>query len=406
MSDGHRDHSDLEQSQQALISRLDQRFRRLCPADQIAILARIAARVLPALSRLFELNSHSNRPQKPELLLPVFRGCLTALGATISKNNETLEAATYAADRIDVFSYLAQNTRFRAESARLACLFVCDQDGARNYFVDSITASLNYLRAATDFDEGRESDAGFIACNAVLNTVKMDFDTIETGSFEISLAERPLWQSSEVPLSLRHRSRSLEKVLIEGGPNWDFWSRWYRMLWHGTPLNLVLQNHVSLIKDDSWQEGGNALARRIEEIEYRTELSLKLDQFYDLLREQHSLRGIGHNNPPSDVSTQSVRQAIPQELTDHLTLIEEQIVEPAPSRENLAKTRNWLLEVLSQSSLWAFKKAELGVDEFAKATGKLAGGATIAWILSHSASIRNGLSGVVEALVAWINAIV
>lgn len=75
--------------------------------------------------------------------------------------------------------------------------------------------------------------------------------------------EDPLWHGSENPLA----DMWMESLpILRNTPGGEFWIDWYQRALDGQPQNWPMLRDIALIEDDLWQQGGNALDRRITEI--------------------------------------------------------------------------------------------------------------------------------------------
>ncbi|MEM7631024.1 MAG: hypothetical protein AAF227_03255, partial [Pseudomonadota bacterium] len=125
---------------------------------------------------------------------------------------------------------------------------------------------------------------------------------------------------------------------------WGFWARWYDGMLHGAPMDWEVQQEVALIPDEVWTEGPTAVAREIEKIEAKYDLLSKIENFEGEDTAQVNRRGIGGNNPPTEIND----PAIIREITiiwDVVHDLKEEVQEETPSKAKIER----LADLLSAS---------------------------------------------------------
>ena len=78
----------------------------------------------------------------------------------------------------------------------------------------------------------------------------------------------PLWSDSvDDSNALSVKELGTEWLEINSDPTWAFWRKWYQGFLDGRPIDWELQSQVALIDDAVWEDGPEAVAQAIREIE-------------------------------------------------------------------------------------------------------------------------------------------
>jgi hypothetical protein len=108
----------------------------------------------------------------------------------------------------------------------------------------------------------------------------------------------PLWPNGAMPEGLRADYEKLQAFWDADLETWGFWARWYDGMLRGAPLDWELQRAIALIDDRVWNEGPEAVAAEIREIEENL-ISERLPQaeeiIFDMDRAQFATRPISVN---------------------------------------------------------------------------------------------------------------
>lgn len=174
------------------------------------------------------------------------------------------------------------------------------------------------------------------------------------------IADHPLWLYN--PFAAESVSELNRKLT---GIGWSFWSRWYERAMAGDPLPWDLQREVALIPDEIWQQGPEAVAERIAEIEARFEVKRAIAD----LRTKNgrsaspSRYGIGGNSPPEEIETpEELRQPIVKIWTG-VEQIEQEVFADEPDLAKLERALAAIKAALASCIAWTGRKLDRAVDK-------------------------------------------
>ncbi len=219
-------------------------FETQPPEVAIAIAARASLRVLPKAMANFAPNAIADEVLRTRLA--VFRAVLV-----------TAVAAMYPADQLQQAKRLQDAARAAARSIRAALPLdfavhvITRAADAVNYTVCASIAAVHSAAHSTN----RSATLAANAADAA--RACLDLPTV---------FDAALWPDElEVPKFAQIWADFRDAY--EDDPVWGFWVKWYAAMWHGAPLDWDLQTQIALIDDTIWEQGPEAVANKIREIE-------------------------------------------------------------------------------------------------------------------------------------------
>ncbi|MBO6789678.1 MAG: hypothetical protein JJ894_03990 [Dinoroseobacter sp.] len=227
-------------------------FKTQPPEVAIAIAARASLRLLPTVMGNFAPNANADKVLG--MRLAVFRATLVSAAR-----------AMCPADQIQQAKRLQDAARAAARAARF--VYTDDSAGAAARAFRSATAAERAAKAeaaaAISFVLSRGS-AGAAATPSASAT-----DAARAGDDLPAVFDAALWPDESEAPELAQGWASFRDT-YEQDPVWGFWVKWYAAMWHGTPLDWALQTQIALIDNAIWEQGPEAVADKIREIEARS----------------------------------------------------------------------------------------------------------------------------------------
>ncbi len=212
----------------------------------------------------------------------------------------------------------------------------------------------------------------------------------------LDIEARPLWPDT-APEGVVDRDQTVRANWSRNPQTWSFWLRWWEGVLSGNHLDWELQREVALIPDAIWQQGPEAVARAISDIEARqglfrevTYLRMQVEALHARLTADAEAGPAhrGHNNPPELVEVPEVVAAQVAELIPVLREAEQELARPVPDKT-----------LLSRFASYCLKTADNFVQEATKALGKRAGDAMLAYFAVEP--IVNGLVKLARDVMAY-----
>lgn len=209
-----------------------------------AIAARAAIRLLPAAMPISDARFDTS--DKESFLLAFSRAALTssvvsALG--ITEKTRLQKAADSAKSAV----------RFYGSATETAITAACANKSTEQQIYTLVTSVYSMSKDRTSAEKSTQA--------AVANdAVKL----LTTKPQEVFTS--PLWPKDGEVENLTVSCKMFETRPDPDG-TWSFWRRWYHGMLEGQPVDWDLQLQVALIDDAIWEEGPEAIARAIREIE-------------------------------------------------------------------------------------------------------------------------------------------
>ncbi len=227
--------------------------------DSIAIAARVALRVIPALSRL-NLRITTRRG----MFLSCFRAGSISWNATEITITEIKNLAALASLAAHAHTQAAVNIIHIADVGFAAIAAAREAAGA------AINATYAFGYAA---DTAVHADTAYTAINPaayvnIWDSINADITALENGQTSSELAIAPLWPDG-VPKKIDTRWQKLKSTLLKfPDENWQVWTDWYEARLKGGPFNAELEEARALLPDKLWKQGPKVvnaeIARLIE----------------------------------------------------------------------------------------------------------------------------------------------
>lgn len=229
--------------------------------DAVAVAARAALRALP----IYWNWSLSERAREVGLTaLPVLRSALTTCVAAVSP---ALRLKKIAADATAYTYDAGDHADHAAHSANIAVFIAAEVADVADAVHVTTNAAYAVAYAVADATNAVARAATYSAVDAaVWRSVLADCDGLKKGE---DIFTFPLWRDED-PVERVWRDVAQALALPENTPEaWQFWRDWYAAMLDpiANPPNWKLYEQVALIENDVWEEGPEAIAKRIAEIE-------------------------------------------------------------------------------------------------------------------------------------------
>lgn len=240
----------------------------------VAIAHRAAMRVLPLATDLHD------EATAPKVALASMRACLTSGVVVLRRSKELSHAINFADDvaynaskllRGDVYQQAIDATTAACEAVSYSRGLGSAMDQSRDqeavhhsqssYWADIIQIATRAAGLSKDFLLDGPNDELAVVSGAKDPAEKLMHsrnDTLEPFAPIIARAQDP-------------------RNALRGSGPWNFWAKWYARAMVGDPLPWGLQEQVALIPNDIWDAGPEAVAERIQTIEYDYH-GIKLDE--------------------------------------------------------------------------------------------------------------------------------
>lgn len=158
--------------------------------------------------------------------------------------------------------------------------------------------------------------------------------------------------------------------------SWAFWTKWWDAAIAGKPLHWELQREVALIPDAVWQEGPEAVAKAIAEIEARfgllaevATLRGKLQEFEAATALQAFIAHRAHNHPPELLEPEVAVQTQISVMVRALLEAEEDLAKPNPSPALLKRVAGVLVTGAKAIALYCGSLADTALQKGAEEIG-------------------------------------
>ena len=204
-----------------------------------AAAARAALQVFPFVVRVEQIKASQEK-----LALATARAILTAAASSCGSISELRAAARAARSAANAAPRATANGQTLA--ARIAAEYAA---GAACFEADAVSMAAQSIEAAhralPDADQGLE---------------------LEMRATAREILEKPIWPGGQQPASLVSATDKMPDIFA-GGPEWDFWQRWYQSFLDGEPLDWGLQQKIALLPEADWRAGADHIAKKIAELE-------------------------------------------------------------------------------------------------------------------------------------------
>ncbi|MEO1343698.1 MAG: hypothetical protein AAFV74_06055 [Pseudomonadota bacterium] len=222
-----------------------------------------------------------------------------------------------------------------------------------------------------------------------LNDVSLSFD---------KLLSAPAWQNTGEPEWMVSTVGSRDS-LLDAGPEWDFWRRWYRGFLNGDHLDWELQRRVALIEENIWEAGPKAVAAEIARIEAAYEVERRAADVEESASTALSeRRGIGDNNPPSTIDDALITSDSTTIIWAAAQDLREEALADAPKKSRVVKALSAIVGVLKACGLYVATKVDLALDTVIVETIKAARVIGTGWLALNTETVQN----LVQAVVNWL----
>lgn len=295
-------------------------------------------RVLP-LATTFE----SGDVEGPALALKCLRAAL-ATGVVLRNPNATHREVARKSIHSRAHLDVATNAAITSVILGAKCAASID----RSVTVDAVSKAAFAASMATVGGPKRRDRA--------LNEILRDCDgPFEAGQFT------PIRVGVTFRLAQESQAEGNTSFLALGGP-WAFWARWYNAILAGQPLAWDLQERVSLLPDDIWRAGPEAVSESIARIEAEFDLRQRIAEYESdqVLAEQKRL-GMGGNHPPEAIDDPEIRQQT-LIIWDSVKLLKDEVNAVEPDAEHVAGIIERLSAAVKIILAWVGAKADLIVD--------------------------------------------
>jgi hypothetical protein len=208
----------------------------------------------------------------------------------------------------------------------------------------------------------------------------------------------PLWgSSSELDWPKNH----LIPNILESGPEWAFWRRWYQGALKGQPLDWELQRRVTLIDDPIWDAGPLAVAAEIERIEAKFLLEQEIKRLKEQLSQVAAAPIIDrkHNNPPPLEDDANARAEIITLIRTDLDALETEIAETEPDAVEIKLVAQSLWRLAIKIATYCGTKIDIALEAAAKEAGTTGTKWAIRTGVAYFAATQEGTQSV--ARLAW-----
>ncbi len=343
--------------------------------------ARSAARVYPIASHFKTPLEASDQLETIEhLTLVTGRAVLSSFVGAKTPSVEIVaaaKAASHCAEEAGPYPlhYIASSAKFAAAHAACCAPSYAASEAARD-------AAARAGFAATAYWAKTEH-------NAINQDLELDFD---------ALLSTPIWHDVQAPKWLNEFLEDQQNIL-DSGPEWAFWQRWYYSLLKGETLDWELQRRVALIGEEIWETGPKPVAAEIA----RIEAALKVERAAGELKVSaakalSSRRGIGDNHPPSPIDDAlssndgtTIIWAAAQELKAEAQA-------SAPHKGKVLWAVSAIVGVMKACGLYVSKKVDIGLNATIVSACSAAGVAGVAWVTANV----DKLNELIEAISRWL----
>jgi hypothetical protein len=228
--------------------------------EQAILSLRMAARVLPALSRDIEIGT--NPEAVSDILLPHFRQLICGLSYCYFDDTPLKEALRKS---IQVFAAgLSSKQTGASDAAR------CIRDAAASALRLRSAAGKWLAREAMDSSRRILRDgASWDSSYQETLDLYQELERLHQRSDHAATIQRPLW--SDVPQSKNVAGDfiKLKLVLEQNNEDWEFFSHWFESYWRGNEVNWDFMRSVALIPDEIWKSGIAVTAHEIRILQER-----------------------------------------------------------------------------------------------------------------------------------------
>ena len=247
-----------------------------------AIAVRAALRVVPLVCSV----QTDSEPQK-KLALMTFRTVLAsgaaAVGPTPDVRAAAGAAARAAARAADAVTDAAADAAARAADAAARAADAATDAGARaaaraaaratDAAADAATYAAYTSTDVATYAAGAAARAAYAAAAAAARAARAAAGAATYADTTLPAEPHRMLETGVQGLqaiieAAERLSRQDGRIwVLTAGGDWSFWSRWYERAMAGNPLPWDLQREVALIPNEIWEQGPEAVAERIAEIE-------------------------------------------------------------------------------------------------------------------------------------------
>ncbi len=226
-------------------------------AVAVTIAHRAAMRVLP---RWWAWSQTEDARKLDLTALPILRSNIISGVAGKMSNLAVKKAASSAAVAAAADASSSSSSSSSPDAAAYATAYASDAaaDASSSAYASSSPANAAARAARATSSSASASSAS--AAHAIWKYIRSDCESIAGGA---DLLSPPLWQTGENPFEDVWQ----EVVRKVKTPEWAFWIKWYLDALDGRPQNWPMLEQIALIDPEIWDEGAEAVAERIVEIE-------------------------------------------------------------------------------------------------------------------------------------------
>ena len=353
------------------------------PKEQVVLIAaRAAVRVFPVVTRRAE-----GIQLREALALLTARAILTSGVGVKLPTPEVRQAA----DAVAAFVANAAHAPFAARASSSA-----SSSAARAAAAVAAPASSSAPDAVAD-----AADAAFFAADGAAADAA---DAVRAAAFKDvsfvvdTLLPTPIWHDPGEPDWLADALTERDD-LLNAGPEWAFWRKWYQGFLNGTHLDWELQRRVALIEENIWEAGPKAVAAEIARIEAAYEVERRAADVEESASTALSeRRGIGDNNPPSTIDDALITSDSTTIIWAAAQDLREEALADAPKKSRVVKALSAIVGGLKACGLYVATKVDLALDTVIVETIKAARVIGTGWLALNTETVQN----LVQAVVNWL----
>ena len=209
---------------------------------------------------------------------------------------------------------------------------------------------------------------------------------------EDDLLQRPLW-SIPAPDWFREADAAM-RALWQADPAYAFWLRWWDGVLSGHQIDWTLQEKVAtLIPDEVWQQGAEAVAAEIARIEEQLRLLREVERLTEQLASARSeiaaLSRRGHNNPPELVEPVAEIERQASEISKALEEAAQELKSDVPRPSVLRRVGRALLNATAKLLIYCATLGDVALRSTAVAAGTAAGPILVAKLTGHWQEVQS-----------------
>jgi hypothetical protein len=177
---------------------------------------------------------------------------------------------------------------------------------------------------------------------------------------------KQVWSGEPAPALVSEKHDEFLQRLTKD-PRWRFFHDWYLGMWEGTWTDWDLAHEVAKIEASVWEEGLDAVAARVRDIEAKLAVSRALEEIpTDASLVGADRHGIGGNAPPERLDEVAGLHEQTTLIWAGVETVRDEVASENPNRERVQWALVQLTNGLAACSKWIGRKADLSVDTLVK----------------------------------------